>query len=76
MHRVRLQFLARFLLLVLAMTVAGCADRIIAPDRFAHGARASLDDDGEGGGEPTWDDTLSCRSGWTIINGRIVCDPE
>ena len=21
-------------------------------------------------------DTLECRSGWTIVNGRVVCNPE
>ena len=52
--------------LVIVTTVA-CADATTAPQ--PHGARAARDTTGFIQG-----DTLACRTGWSVIQGRYVCN--
>ena len=52
---------------ILVVTTVACADATTAPQ--AHGARAARDTTGFIQG-----DTLECRSGWSIMSGRYVCN--
>ena len=52
---------------ILVVTTVACADATTAPQ--PHGARAARDTTGFIPG-----DTTECRSGWTVILGRYVCN--
>lgn len=59
--------LAPLILAASAITLAACADGSTAPDATLARARPSFNIEG---------DTLSCRNGWTVLNGRYVCNEE
>jgi hypothetical protein len=61
--------IVRLALVIAALAATACADVMTEPSRAPNGARAHRDTTV---GELA--DTLNCRSGWVIMNGRVVCD--
>ena len=65
----RSTFTVRIALFILLTTVVACSNTLTAPGPVA-GQRATRDT------TLYLADTLNCRSGYTIINGRVVCSEQ
>ena len=59
----------RFALFAALTSVAACADSLTSPSARSH--RATRDTV-----PPNLADTLNCRGGYTIVNGRVVCNEQ
>lgn len=59
--------LAALVMAASAITLAACADAATSPDATLARARQTFRIEG---------DTLDCRNGWTVLNGRYVCNEE
>jgi hypothetical protein len=61
--------IVRLTLVVAALATAACADSMTAPSRMPASVKANRDTT-----VGTLADTLNCRAGWVIMDGRVICD--
>jgi hypothetical protein len=57
--------LSRVVLVVAAVALTACADRLLSPAPVNGRTKAARDIEG---------DTTLCRTGWSVMDGRYVCN--